>query len=95
MVVGRGGMIGLPAVRHAAKVPNLVPVPVQIPFPSTVVWTAAEMILKLETVLSVTVPFTVNGSPSLIGRNAVRVVTRELAGEQEISSRQNMVGTIA
>ena len=95
MVVGRGGVIGQPAARPAAKAPSPVPVPVPIPFPSMAVWTAAETIPKSGTVLSVTVPYIANGCPSLIGLTAVKVVTRELAGERESSSQQNMVATIA
>ena len=95
MEAGQDGTIGPPAARPAARAPSPVPVPVPIPFPSTEAWTAAETIPKFEIALSGTVPYTANGSPSQIGRTAVRAATKELAGEREISRRQNMEETIA
>ena len=92
MVVGHGGMIGPPAARPAARAPSPVPVPAPIPFPSMEAWTATAITLKSETALSATVPYTANGCPSLIGRTAVRAAMKELAGEREISRRQNMEG---
>ena len=95
MEVGWSGMIGLPAARPAARVPSPVPVPVPIPFPSTEAWTAVETAPKSEIASSATVPCTANGSPSQIGRTAVRAATKELAGERETSRWQNMEGMIA
>lgn len=94
-VAGHSGAIGPPAARHVVKELSLELAPVRTLHLSTAVWTAMEMVSKLESALRNIAPSTVSGCHSLIGQTAARAVMEVLKGEQESSCRQGMEGMIA